>query len=187
MSLKEQKPDENKLLRTKAEERLNELQKGETIPVSEVDTKRLLHELMVHQIELEMQNEALQGSYGAAEKALKKYTMLYDFAPMGYFTLNRDAGIIDLNFTGADLLGAKRFSLVNSNFRKFVSRESQKTFNDFFRKICSSNSKESCEILLAFENIPLCRVYIEGIVTGDDQECLLSAVDISFFKKTVIP
>ena len=183
MSYNDQKPTENHLLRKKAEERLNELQGEDTIRDKEVDTKRLLHELMVHQIELEMQNEELQESYGTAERALKKYTMLYDFAPMGYFTLNKDAGIVDLNFTGADLLGTKRFSLINSNFRKFVSRESQKTFDDFFRKIYSVNSKESCEIMLAFENSPLCRVYIEGIVTGDDRECLLSAVDISFFKK----
>jgi hypothetical protein len=69
----------------------------------------------------------------------------------------------------------------------FVSKESQKTFNDFFRKIYSVNSKESCEIMLAFEDNPLCRVYIEGIVTGDNRECLLSAVDISFFKKPVKP
>lgn len=183
MSTKEIEPNESQLLRIKAEERLVEMQKEKSIPVLEVDTKRLLHEIMVHQIELEMQNEELQQSYGSAERALKKYTMLYDFAPMGYFTLNKEAGICDLNFTGADLLGAKRFSLVNSNFKQFVSEDSQKTFNDFFRKIYSVNSKESCEIMLAFENNPLCRVYIEGIVSGSDRECLLSAVDISYFKK----
>ena len=183
MSIKDIKPDGYQLLRMKAEERLTEMQKEKSIPALEVDTKKLLHEIMVHQIELEMQNEELQQSYGTAEMALKKYTMLYDFAPMGYFTLNKEAGICDLNFTGADLLGAKRFSLVNSNFRQFVSTESINTFNAFFKKIYSVNSKESCEIILAFENNPLCRVYIEGIVTGNERECLLSAVDISYFKK----
>jgi PAS domain-containing protein len=137
----------------------------------------------VHQIELEMQNEELQEANETAEKALKKYTMLYDFAPMGYFTLNSDGSICDLNFTGADLLGEKRFTLVNSNFKLFISKESQKSFNDFFSKIYSDNAKESCEVMLAYDNNPLCLVYMEGIVTGDERKCLLSVVDISGFKK----
>jgi hypothetical protein len=102
---------------------------------------------------------------------------------MGYFTLNSDGSICDLNFTGADLLGEKRFTLVNSNFKLFVSKESQKSFNDFFSKIYSSNSKESCEVMLAYDNNPLCLAYMEGVVTGDERKCLLSVVDISGFKK----
>ncbi|HAZ04730.1 MAG TPA: hypothetical protein DCY97_21565, partial [Marinilabiliales bacterium] len=134
------------------------------------------------QIELEMQNEELRQAYETAETALKKYTMLYDLAPMGYFTLDSNGGICELNFTGADLLGDKRFSLVNSNFKLFVSDESRTVFNDFFRKVFTSNAKESCNVMLGYDNTPLCRVYMEGIVTGDDQKCLLSVMDISGFK-----
>ena len=81
----------------------------------ESDTRKLLHELQVHQIELEMQNEELRQANEIAEEALKNYTMLYDFAPMGYFTLDSDGSICELNFTGAEILGDKRFSLINSN------------------------------------------------------------------------
>jgi len=183
MNKKVQSLTEGQLLRLKAEEKLKGKQKRESIPVKESDTKRLLHELQVHQIELEMQNEELQEANETAEKALKKYTLLYDFAPMGYFTLNSDGGICDLNFTGADLLGEKRFTLVNSNFKLFISKESQKSFNDFFSKIYSSNLKESCEVMLAYDNNPLCLAYMEGVVTGDDRKCLLSVIDISGFKK----
>jgi hypothetical protein len=183
MSKKDLNLTEKQLLRLKAEEKLKEQKKKVNIPVPESDTKKLLHELQVHQIELEMQNEELQEANETAEKALKKYTMLYDFAPMGYFTLNSDCSISDLNFTGADLLGEKRFTLVNSNFKLFISKESQKSFNDFFSKIYLGNSKESCEVMLAYDNNPLCLVYMEGIVTGDDRKCLLSVVDISGFKK----
>jgi len=183
MNKKVQTLTEGQLLRLKAEEKLKGKQKKGSYPVKESDTKKLLHELQVHQIELEMQNEELQEANETAEKALKKYTMLYDFAPMGYFTLNSDGGIYDLNFTGADLLGEKRFTLVNSNFKLFISKESQKTFNDFFSKIYSSNSKESCEVMLAYDNNPLCLAYMEGVVTGDDRKCLLSLIDISGFKK----
>jgi len=171
------------LLRKKAEEQLRNKKKKVNKPVIETDVKKLMHELQVHQIELEMQNEELHQAYETAETALKKYTMLYDFAPMGCFTLENDGSICDLNFTGAEMLGEKRFSLVNSNFKLFISKDSQTVFNDFFSKVYSTHAKESCKVNLGYDNKPLCRVYIEGIVTGDEQKCLLSVVDISGFIK----
>lgn len=182
MNKKVQTLTEMKSLRLIAEEKLKEKKLRAKITIKESDTKKLLHELQVHQIELEMQYEELQRANEAAETALKKYTMLYDFAPMGYFTLNSDGGICDLNFTGADLLGEKRYTLVNSNFKLFISKESQKSFNDFLSKIYSSNLKESCKVMLAYDNNPLCLAYLEGVVTGDDRKCLLSVVDISGLK-----
>jgi transcriptional regulator with PAS, ATPase and Fis domain len=170
------------MLRIKAEEKLKEKQKKINKPVLEADVKKILHELQVHQIELEMQNEELQEAYETAEKALKKYTMMYDFAPLGYFTLDSEGGISELNFTGAEMLGDKRFTLVNKNFKLFVAQDSQLEFNKFFSKIYTSNAKESCEIMLGYDNNPLCHVYMEGVVTGDDRKCLLSVVDISDFK-----
>jgi PAS domain-containing protein len=183
MSDKEQKLKDAKILRIKAEKLLKSKQQKMDKPVMETDEKRLLHELQVHQIELEMQNEELRQANETAETALKKYTMLYDFAPMGYFTLDSDGTICDLNFTSAEMLGEKRFSLINSNFKLFVAEDSQAVFNTFFRKVFTGYTKESCEIMLGYENNPLCLVYMEGIVTGDDRKCLLSVVDISGFKK----
>lgn len=167
------------MLRKKAEEKLRNKQNKAAKPVIETDVKKLMHELQVHQIELEMQNEELLQAYETAETALKKYTMLYDFAPMGCFTLESDGSICDLNFTGAEMLGDKRFSLVNSNFKLFISKDSQPVFNDFFRKVYTSHAKKSCKVNLGYDNKPLCRVYMEGIVTGDEQKCLLSVVEIS--------
>jgi PAS domain-containing protein len=183
MSKKEQNLTDAQMLRKKAEEQLKEKQKKVDKPVLETDVKKLLHELQVHQIELEMQNEELRQANETAEAALKKYTMLYDFAPMGYFTLNSDGSICDLNFTGAEMLGDKRISLISSNFKLFISQESQSEFNKFFNKLYTDNTKESCEVILGFDNGPLYHVYMEGIVTGDDRNCLLSVVDISEFKK----
>ena len=171
------------MLRMKAEEQLKVKQKKASIPVIETDMKKLMHELQVHQIELEMQNDELRQAYETAETALKKYTMLYDLAPMGYFTLDSEGGICELNFTGADMLGDRRFSLVNSNFKLFVSEDSLPVFNNFFSKVYTSGAKESCEVMLGYDKNPLCLVYMEGIVTGDDRKCLLSVVDISRFKK----
>jgi len=175
-----------KMLRLKAEEQLKEKQKKSDNPVQEIEVQKLLHELQVHQIELEMQNEELRNAYGTAEKALKKYTMLYDFAPTGYFTLDHDGRISELNFTGAEMLGDRRFSLINSNFKLFVSEESKPVFNQFFSNVYASNAKESCTLVLGYDKNPLCVVYLEGIVTGDFRECLLTAVDISAFAKQKI-
>jgi len=182
MSNKKTDFTEAQILRLKAEEKLNENQ-NKSIPVIEADVKRLLHELQVHQIELEMQNEELRLANETAETALRKFTMLYDFAPMGYFTLDHEGTIHELNFTGAEILCDKRFSLLNSNFKLFISEESLPVFNDFFNRIFISNSKESCELMLGYDDNTSFPVYIEGIVSDNDQKCLLSVLDISSFKK----
>lgn len=174
---------EAQLLRIKAEAQLKLKIKKAGDVESESDIKRLLHELQVHQIELEMQNEELRIANESTELALKKFTMLYDLAPMGYFSIDQNGKIYELNFTGAEMLGERRFSLVNSNFKLFVSDESKDTFNDFLSKVFSSNYKESCEIKLGYDTKVLNHVYLEGVVTGDDTNCLLSVVDISSFSK----
>jgi hypothetical protein len=183
MSKEEQNLTDASMLRKKAEELLKQKKIKAAKSDLEADAKKLLHELQVHQIELEMQNEELREANATAENALRKYTMLYDFAPMGYFTLSPDASIVDLNFTAAELLNEKRFSLVNTNFKLFVADDYKALFNKFFSKVYSSNIKESCELILGYDSKPLCHVYMEAVVTGNDRKCLLSIVDISSFRK----
>lgn len=172
-----------KMLRNKAEKQLKEKQKAIDNKIAEADIKKLLHELQVHQIELEMQNEELRQAYDTIEQALKKYTMLYDYSPMGYFTIDKQGEIHDLNFSGAEMLNEKRFSLINTNFKLFIQEDSKTLFNNFLNAVFSSNEKESCKVMLGYENNPLCYAYIEGIVIFEEQECLLSVVDISELKK----
>lgn len=183
MMNEEQYLTDSQLLRRNAEEKLNLTQDKSTITTIETDVKRLVHELQVHQIELEMQNEELREANERAEAALKKYTMMYDFAPLGYFTLDSAGTICELNFTGAEMLGERRFNLLNSNFKFFVSDETLPAFNEFLSMIYLLKTKESCEVMLGNDPKHLYPVYIEAIVTGDDEKCLLSVVDISTFKK----
>ena len=129
-----------RMLRKKAEKKLKEKQK-KVNQITETDVKKLMHELQVHQIELEMQNEELQEAYNTAETALKRFTLLYDFAPMGYFTLDSEGSICELNFTGAEMLGEKRFSLLDSNFKLFISEDSLPVFEIFSVKLYTSNAK----------------------------------------------
>lgn len=183
MNNKRQEDANAGMLREKAEELLKKKIEKEEIYVPEMDEKKLLHELQVHKIELEMQNEELRHAVETAETALRKYTILYDLAPMGYLTLERDGTISELNFTAADMLGERRFSLVNNNIKIFINNDSLLVFNNFLEKVFDSKSKESCEAKLGNDNNHLYNVFMEGIVTREDQKCLLSVVDISRFKK----
>jgi len=84
-------------LRHRAEKRLTRLTTEVPGPGSAAQTQRLVHELQVHQIELEMQNEELRQSRSQVEAALERSTKLYDFAPVGYFTLSADGTIREVN------------------------------------------------------------------------------------------
>ena len=182
MNKKKTGPSEKQLLRQKAERQLKNNQEKFDELEFEDDPLKMLHELRVHHVELEMQNEELKSAYATVEETLKKYTLLYELAPMGYFTLNKDCFICELNFTGAEILGEQRYTLINRSFRLFVSETSLSDFNEFFNKIYTSYSKESCLAILKSSVNPNKKVYMEAVVTGDDQNCLLSVVDISNLK-----
>lgn len=174
-----------KVLRRNAEMKLKSMQNENSQEGFENDEKRLIHELQVHQIELEMQNEELTIANERAEFSLKKYTMLYDFAPMGYFSVDQYGTISELNFTAAEMLGDRRFSLINSNIKLFISEESLPVFNNFLNMVYFTKTKASCEIMLGNDSNHLLDVYMEAIVTGDDGKCLLSVVDISDIRKQI--
>lgn len=95
-------------LRLNAEERLWTKKSAPHPPLTEEATQRLVQELEVHQIELEMQNAELRQARDSVEKALNRYTDLYDFAPVGYFTLDVSGDISAVNLAGASLIGSVR-------------------------------------------------------------------------------
>ena len=106
-------------LRRRAEKRIPETLEG-IKGLSAKEIQKLVHELNVHQIELEMQNEALQRSQAETAESQNKYTDLYDFAPVGYFTLHKKGRIIEANVTGASLLEAEKRSLTGQPFHRFI-------------------------------------------------------------------
>ena len=106
-------------LRRKAEEVLKTKSTVMDAQISETEILRLFHELQVHQIELEMQNEELTLAQSVAQAASDQYAELYDFAPSGYFTLSRKGTILNANLTGAKMLGRERSSLIGGMFSFF--------------------------------------------------------------------
>jgi PAS domain-containing protein len=106
--------------RRRAEERLRS-RPAASPPAAEADTLRLLYELEVHQIELEMQNEELRDARGQLEASAQHFAELYDFAPVGYFTLDRNGAIRASNLTGARLLNTDRAGLTGQRFGLLVA------------------------------------------------------------------
>jgi len=166
-------------LRQKAEEAIRNNTSSNAVNLDTGDIMKLLHELQVHQVELEMQNEELRLAGINAEKESEKYTTLFDFAPSGYFSLGRDGTISELNLSGALMLGKERSNLVKRNFMHFVTGDTQTIFNDFILKIFETNSKQNCEVRLIVLGNPSRYIYIEGKVSPDVQKCILTAVDIT--------
>jgi PAS domain S-box-containing protein len=136
-----QKPD---ALRERAEKLLSEKKP----PMPPQDALKVLHELEVHQIELEMQNEALQQSQATLIASQERYADLYDFAPIGYFTFDRMGLITQVNLTGASLLGVERGRLSNKPFSLFVAAPSQDTFHRHYRGVLRTGTADTCELQL---------------------------------------
>ncbi len=112
------KPDNQDKIRKAAEAQLARTRLAQ---VATGNPEELLHELQVHQIELEMQNEELRRSHLALEESRDLYVDLFEFAPIGYITLGREAVISEINLTGCKLLGAERSKLVNRHFSRFIA------------------------------------------------------------------
>ena len=149
-------------LRRKAEKILEKQSIKNGSHLSEADTLRLIHELQVHQIEMELQNEELVQAKEEAEFASQKYSELYDFAPTGYFTLTKEGLIVELNLCGANLLGKTRSVLINSIFTFFVSDDTRSIFNLFLQKIFSNKRKQTCEVTLFTDDNLTVYVFLTG-------------------------
>jgi len=144
--------------------------------------QRLVHELQVHQIELEMQNAELRQARDELEKALENYTDLYDFAPVSYFSLDRNGTISAANLTGASLLGIERSRLIGQRFTQFITEKYRPDFSTFLDMVFSGHVKERCELTLLNIGSLTLTVLIEAVATTAGLECRLALIDISRLK-----
>ena len=170
-------------LRRRAEQRLREQQTGTGQAPPSNDPQRLVHELQVHQMELEMQNKELRKARDKLEAALDKYTDLYDFAPVGYLTLDREGAIREANLTSASLLGIERSRLVKRCFGLCVSAADLPAFNAFLARVFASKAREFCEVTILNEGKPNFAARIEATVAASGQECRAVLQDITERKR----
>lgn len=171
-------------LRRRAEAYLSKKQPEPVQAVHEEDALALVHELQVHQVELEMQNEELRRVNIELDEALRQYSDLYEFAPIGYFTLNDRGVILSVNLAGAKLMGRERSNLIGAPFRAFVAPSSLAGFDAFCRKVLETREKQSFEIRLTGNRDSRAYVLLEAVATYDEKDgtarhCLLSVTDIT--------
>ena len=183
MKKKNMESPEISALRQKAEEKINKKHLVKRKDPTGGDTLKLLHELEVYQIELDMQNDELQQARNNAILANDKYSTFYDFAYTGFFTLSQDGKIGDMNITGATMLGMERSYMLNRHFSQFVTVDTLYLFNDFIHRIYKTNIKETCELRLLKKGNQAIFTHVEGIISGDQKKCHLTVVDISMRKR----
>ena len=151
------------------------------------DIRQLLHELRVHQIELQMQNDELRRAQGEIETALSQYTDLYDFAPVSYFTIDSKGLVLKMNLTGTALLGVERNRLTGKPFGYFVAKEDQDSFWLHRQAVIDSGMRQSTEINLKRKDGTLVAVFLESSplpqAEHDKNGIFLAAVDITERKR----
>ncbi len=170
-------------LRLLAEQITLERKAEKSEPRTDVEIHRLLHELEVHQIELEMQNAELRLARDEAESLLEKYTDLYEFAPVGYFTLTPDGTIIQANLTGCTLVGTERSRLIGRPFAMLVSPALRDGFHVFLQQAFLEPSKWSMEFDILDPGQPPTPVNIEAQQSLDGKECRVALMDITSRKR----
>lgn len=164
--------------RNRAEARLQQSPQPE--PDSDWENAELVRELQVHQIELEMSNEELRLAYEESENLRERYADIYDFAPVGYFTLNLHGVIVDMNLAGAVLLGAKGSQKGRHRFVAFLDLEHAETFNRFVDDVLRTRKRLRCEsLLVATPHRPATHVRIEAVPDMDANECRMVVIETS--------
>ncbi|MFA6900904.1 MAG: PAS domain S-box protein [Desulfurivibrionaceae bacterium] len=152
------------------------------------NTLRLVHELEVHRIELEMQNEELRCAQEQIEFSRNKYVELYDFAPVGYFTFDARGLIREANLTGAHLLGIERQMLVDKPFDRFIAaEEGRDLFSKHLKSVLQRQGLQRCELRLRGKDGPAFYGQLQSIAVDTSESkngyILSSLVDCTLVKQ----
>ncbi len=180
------KDDNGSELRKRAEEQHRKSGVAAYTLCSKEELQRMVQELSIHQIELEMQNEELQESRNKIESEHHHCINLYDFAPVGYLTLAQDGTIREANLTVARMLSVDISHLKRgTGFGRFIARRDLPAFNSMVDRVFQSRAKEHCEIMIENNGITempikLQKTFrIDAIISDNSHEYLLSLTDIS--------
>ena len=167
-------------LRLRAEEQLDAKPGDKQAAILQGDQMRLLHELQVHQVELEMQNRELIEAQSEISRNLEQLTELYDLAPIAYLTLDRNGCITKSNVMARKLLGTPFLALNRCHLSRFIAHDSLHAYKEFINHIFSLGRLESCNLTLPgrVESAPI-HVFMEGVADEDRQECRLVVTDLS--------
>jgi formate hydrogenlyase transcriptional activator len=171
--------------RRDAEERLRAKTAKMQIPRTEEEAQKLVQELEVHQIELEMQNAELRRIQEELELSRNKYAELYDFAPVGYFTFDTRGLVREVNLAGAQLLGIERRLLANRPFSSFIAdAEGRQIFSNHLKSVLQSQGMQQCEVRLTGKDGSVIHGKIQSVtvnsIENKDGYFLSSIIDDTF-------
>lgn len=174
-------------IREKAEKMLKASEYPLSKQFSEIDLQKLLHELQVHQIELEMQNDELKEANLEIESLLEKYTELYNFAPIGYFTLDEKGKILEVNLSGCNMFNTDRSKLKEMFFWEFLDYKSRIIFDKFLADVFRYDDKQICELSIKDNKNGMKYIQLEGASSNNSNMmpklCRCVLIDISDRKK----
>ena len=166
-------------LRQQAEQRLREQQRLAQPPLDLSDTRALVHELQVHQIELEMQNEELRRAQVELVAAQARYFDLYDLAPVGYVTVSEEGLILEANLNAAALLSVPRSALVQQPFAGFIFKEDQTIYYWHRQQLWAADSPQTCELRMVQLGGTIIWARLESASTPDAAGAPVSRVVLS--------
>jgi len=147
------------------------------------ELEKMAHELAVHQMELEIQNEELRQTRQEAETMLDRYIDLYDFAPVGYFTIDEHNRIVEVNLTGAHILKIDRMNLLRLSFTRFMDPAESERFYLQRRKACKEGSGELEDLKMLKADDTSFYAQINCVKVGDER-LRLALTDVSERQKT---
>ncbi|MCG2740699.1 MAG: PAS domain S-box protein [Syntrophaceae bacterium] len=183
-----------KALRRRAEDIFREKAAGMAENVEALspdEVRQTLHELRVHQIELEMQNEELRRAQAEVEDARARYFDLYDLAPIGHFTLSEAGLILEVNLTAANMLGVARSALVRRRLTSFILPEDRDIYYRYRKLLFETGAPQMCEMRMVkkdaapfwaridataaqdADGAPMCRVVMSDITARKQAEAEL--------------
>ena len=170
-------PDPFRSLRKRAEDLL----RANPTDMASEDIHALIHELGVHQVELEIQNEELRQAQVELAETRDRYVDLYEFAPVGYVTLDNDGKILEANLTAARLLDVEREALLAGNLSNFVAPQSQDDYFLHRREVFSCETKQICELEMRRADGKRPIVRLDSIAFGRDHDrlCRTSLSDVT--------
>ena len=165
-------------LRQRAEEMLQK-QPAELDKIAPKEMKHLLHELQVHQIELELQNEELRRAQQELVVSRDRYFDLYDLAPVGYLTISENGLILEANLTAANLLGLERGHLIKRPVTRFIAREDQDIYYLHRKQLLESGLHQSWDLRMIDKEGTQFWAHLDATAAQDDDGTSLCRLTIS--------
>ncbi|MBN1410660.1 MAG: PAS domain S-box protein [Spirochaetales bacterium] len=168
-------------IRNLAEEEWNKNSAFSDLLKNEEEVRKLVYELEVHQIELEMQNSEIRRIRDEMESYYEKYAELYHYAPSGYFTINSLGVVLEANLSIILTLGVNKSFFIGQNIQNFVVPTCLSDFNRFLNDVLDKKTKVPCEILMNGKDGKTIHVYLEGVsILGNaENQIRVAAMDVS--------